>query len=218
MRRSSLLLLLFLAGGAAGDARAQASGCDDLLGLPVTPNVDYATQIKPILNELVSPTGRCTSCHLPEDFLNLTDLPIDAIYRLVNEPATLAPLVRIEPGDPQRSWLFIKLNCAAPGVGDRMPRDGTPLTIEEQGLFYDWIFQGARGEPVEEFGEIFRDFLFRDGAESIRQDIPRADPGQASEVASPSTRGAPRSGSTPRCCARRASPAPGCGGSRRSCR
>ena len=146
---------------AVAHTAAAGTACDDLTGQPVFPNVDWQTEIKPLFNELVSPDGRCTSCHNSGQAaggLDLSDVGFDAIYKLVNSYAI--------PGAPQASILFLKLNCDVPPFGSRMPIGGAPFTLDEQGLVHDWIAQGARGEPPDE--PIFRDFLFRDGAESLR--------------------------------------------------
>lgn len=144
--------------GAADAARA-ASGCDDLSGAPINFGVDWQAEVKPILNEMLG--GRCTSCHnsgSPAGGLDLSDDGVDAIYKIVN--------VQVEPGDPLGSVLFVKINCAVPDFGSRMPLAGVPLTFAEQGLIFDWIAQGALGEDPED--PIFRDYLFGDGAESLR--------------------------------------------------
>lgn len=156
-------LLAALAAPAAAQALPNALECDDLRGLPITPRVSWQDDIKPIFNELVSPTGRCTSCHSgspPAGSLDLTDAGIDAIYKLVPS--------HVVPGDPQSSILFDKINCNGPASGGlRMPYLQNPLTAQQQGLIYDWIAQGAYGEPEGE-PPIARDFIFRDGIESVR--------------------------------------------------
>ena len=159
--RTALAAWLALAAPAAL-AQLGGTGCDDLRGTPINFNVDWQTQVKPILNELF-PTGRCTSCHNEGQFdggLDLTDEDIDAIYKIVN-------LVVI-PGKPYDSALFDKVNCDDPGWGGlRMPFLQNPLTLEQQGLIYDWIAQGALGDVPGE-APIERAFVFRDGAESLR--------------------------------------------------
>ena len=138
-------------------------GCQNLAGLPINFATDWQRDIKPILNELF-PTGRCTSCHNPGPFdgnPDLTDLGIDALYNLI-------PPGYVVPGRPEDSPLFDKLNCQQPGTGgSRMPFGQVPLSIDEQGLVYDWIAQGAPG-MVEDEPPIPRDFVFRDGLEGVR--------------------------------------------------
>lgn len=145
----------------AGRAGLEAQECDDLSGRPIIFGVNWQTDVKPIINEILSPTGRCTSCHnagSPAGGLDLSDTLFDAIYKIVNS--------YVIPGEPAQSLLFLKINCDQPPVGERMPIGGT-LSIEEQELFFDWIAQGATGEPPEE--PIFRDFIYRDSLESLRR-------------------------------------------------
>lgn len=157
MRRTRSILALALFAFSSG-----AAACDDLRGSAVVFGVDWQTQIKPIINEMFD-TGRCTSCHNSGQFdgnLDLTDDGIDAIYKLI--PGY------VEPGAPERSLLFQKINCDQPPAGGlRMPFLQAALTPDQQGLIYDWIRQGALGEPEDE-PPIPRVFVFRDGVESLR--------------------------------------------------
>jgi hypothetical protein len=137
------------------DADAARAGCDDLRGGEIRFDVDWQTEVKPILNTLYG--GRCTGCHFPGRFPDLSDLGADAIYKIVGS--------YVIPGDPLGSGLFDKVNCDPPLLGERMPLDGATLTLEQQALIHDWIAQGARGEPK---APIARRFIFRDGVESRR--------------------------------------------------
>lgn len=164
-RRAALLATLALAGLAPAWAGGpiNGEGCENILGRPIHFNVDWQTDIKPIINESISVEGRCTSCHNGGQLdgnLDLTDVGIDAIYKLV--PAYVAP------GKPNESRLFDKINCQLPGSGGlRMPFFQNPLTLVQQELIYDWIQQGAKGEPEDE-APIARDGIFRDSLESLR--------------------------------------------------
>lgn len=144
------ILLLFSTLSSAGTA-----GCDDLRGGEIFDNVDWQSEVKPILNTMLG--GRCTGCHFPGTFPDLTDVGGDAIYKIIG--------TYVIPGEPLSSGLFDKVNCDQPLVGQRMPLAGAPLALAEQALIFDWIAQGALGEPDT---PIFRDYLFRDGAESRR--------------------------------------------------
>ncbi len=168
-KRSSLprvlpLLFFVILPAAADQALPAATGCMDLSGTPIRPSVSWQDDIKPIFNELISPTGRCTSCHsfdAPAGGLDLSDTFVDAIYKIVGDP--------VVPGNPRGSRLFNKINCSEPDQGSQMPLNGVPLSLTERELIYDWIEQGAYGEdPESSDGAIFRDFMFRDGAESLR--------------------------------------------------
>jgi len=161
--RSLATLLLATPTAALALGLPPGSGCDNLGGLPITFEVNWQTDIKPIINEMFE-TGRCTSCHNPGQFdgnLDLTDLGIDAIYKLL-------PAGYVVPGRPFASPLFDKVNCAQPGFGgQRMPFAQNPLSLGEQGLIFDWIAQGALGDVKGE-QSIPRDFIFRDGHEGLR--------------------------------------------------
>jgi hypothetical protein len=151
---NALILLAFstLSPTATGGER----GCDDLRGGPITFGVSWENQIKPILQTQLG--GRCSGCHMPGQTPDFTDTNLDAIYKIVGSYAI--------PGDPLISGIFDKVNCELPYIGVRMPLGSDePLTLEQQGLIYDWIAQGALGEPK---GSIPRTFIFRDGAESRR--------------------------------------------------
>lgn len=160
--RSALAALGVLALPMAAPALEGSMGCTNLRGLPINRNVSWQDDVKPILNEMFA-TGRCTSCHNPGQFdgnLDLTDMNIDAIYKIVPSYAV--------PGEPGKSILFDKINCDQPGHGGaRMPFFQNPLTLDQQGLIFDWIAQGALGD-LEDEAAIPRDFIFRDGVESLR--------------------------------------------------
>ena len=158
----SLCLLLALT-----DVASAGSDCQDLQGQPLNFAVDWQLDVKPIFNEMLGGGGRCTGCHNPGQFdgsLDLTDAGSDAIYKIVP--------TYIEPGRPRLSFLFDKINCDVPDAGTRMPASqpgtaGTPLTATQQAIIYDWIAQGALGDLPGE-PPIGRDFIFRDGGESLR--------------------------------------------------
>jgi hypothetical protein len=155
LHASICTLLLCAALMAPAGALAQATGCDSLAGQPVTPRVDYYTQIQPIWEI------RCSNCHVnfggsPSAGLSLN--AEDAWLALVAMPSVLVPeQLLVAPGDVSTSFLFEKLNCEAPVAGLRMPRGRLPLPAAEQALIRDWIRQGAREFAV----------LFENGFEPV---------------------------------------------------
>lgn len=162
VRLLSVVCVLLLPSIATAGA---ASGCDDLMGRPMKFGVDWQTEVKAIINEVLFPTGRCTSCHNPGDFagaLDLSDAGVDALNKILG--------IQVIAGDPTVSLLFEKVNCALPAQGNRMPLGGNALTIDEQELIYDWIWEGAYGENPKD--PLNRDFIYRDGTESIRKPFP----------------------------------------------
>jgi hypothetical protein len=91
--------------------------------------------------------------------------PTAAIVRevygsMLGASMTAPELRRVEPGDPARSFLMLKLDgChAALGLdcptsprerpcGDRMPLAGAPWSRERRDLAREWIRAGAPGPP-----------------------------------------------------------------------
>ena len=111
-----------------------------LLLLPLTVRadspVDYATQIKPILQ------ARCFSCHgaLKQE----AALRLDTGELLRKGGDSGAAVVA---GDPQKSLLVERISDADDSL--RMPPEGKPLTADEIDLFRRWISEGAKS-PAEE--------------------------------------------------------------------
>ncbi len=135
MKRWLMVCGFVLTLSATVEAGVSPSACDDLSGVPVTPNVDFSTQIQPLFNSY------CTGCHGGSGGLTLSAGV--AYGNLVSVPPSApVPVNRVEPGDASQSFLFWKLNCANPGSGSRMPIGGT-LSPEEQAMIRDWINQGA---------------------------------------------------------------------------
>jgi hypothetical protein len=128
--------------GEATSAGTSSSGGED--STTMIPVVDYATQIQPIWN------SQCT-CHLqgmsgtmvaPTLTLNM-QVSYD---ELVGTPSMAMPgLARIEPSDPDASYLWHKLHDTqldVGGTGTEMP-PGITLPEADVQLIEDWIRGGA---------------------------------------------------------------------------
>jgi hypothetical protein len=61
---------------------------------------------------------------------------------LVDVPATSEPFPRVDPGNPDGSYLVIKLE-GRQSVGDRMPQTGASLDSIDLTNIRNWISQGA---------------------------------------------------------------------------
>lgn len=141
-------------------AQAQVTPCvkDDLGAVPPKYNVDFPTDIQPILDVA------CAGCHTGGGTSGGLNMNVGAAFgNLVNVPAnnSAANMPRITPLDAAASFLFQKINCTnlneIPGTpfGRRMPRSGPPyLSAANQALILDWIEQGARAarDPDRIFG------------------------------------------------------------------
>lgn len=89
-----------------------------------------------------------SSCH-GEAKQGGLDLRAGASYAgLVNvEPdkaaAKDAGLLRVKPGDPDKSFLVVKLGTVPSGMGARMPQGGKPLDAATINAVKNWIANGA---------------------------------------------------------------------------
>lgn len=93
-------------------------------------------------------TANCTSCHgggSPAANLNLTAEV--AYVNLVNAPSTSVPsLMRVNPGNPQLSYLYLKVtdqHLENGGRGRPMPLGGVRLADADVAEIERWIADGA---------------------------------------------------------------------------
>jgi hypothetical protein len=125
-----------------------ASGCAgngeglDPNGRPVgsePPPIDDFTQIQ---NTIFTPI--CTTCHAGASApLGLRLDEGNSYALLVNVASSEVPsLLRVNPGDPDNSYLVHKIEGRA-AVGGRMPLGGPPLPQESIDLVKQWIAAGA---------------------------------------------------------------------------
>jgi Ca2+-binding RTX toxin-like protein len=105
---------------------------------PAVTAVDYSTQIQPIFS------ARCDQCHSGSGAPQGLQLDASNSYAdLVNVASQEVPsLMRVEPGDPDNSYLVQKVEGTA-AVGGRMPLGGSKLPDDEIDLIRQWISEGA---------------------------------------------------------------------------
>jgi hypothetical protein len=86
----------------------------------------------------------CTnsSCHGSSAQAGLTLTRGSSYAALVGVPARSEPIVRVIPGDPNGSYLVIKLE-GRQTVGSRMPQTGAALDSIDLSNVRNWIAQGA---------------------------------------------------------------------------
>ena len=108
---------------------------------PPAAAVSFGQQIQPIL------TASCTSsaCHdasQPAQGLQLTS---GAAYTALMAAAAECPAdQRVSPGNPDQSYLMLKLQGSGDCfTGSRMPRGNAPLSAAQLQLIRDWITNGA---------------------------------------------------------------------------
>ncbi|MCK6510817.1 hypothetical protein L6R29_12725 [Myxococcota bacterium] len=127
-----------------------------LLGLSVWPsacapnavcsqtNVSFSTCVKPLLIANCSGSG----CHGAEGF-QLLQLQKDTYESIVGGKDGIPsgqgfPLKQIEPGSPDKSYLYLKITQDKPKAGARMPLDRAPLWLEQSEAIRTWIAEGAK--------------------------------------------------------------------------
>lgn len=70
-----------------------------------------------------------------------------AYDNIVRAPSTQSPgLNFIEPGDPSRSYLYLKITGASGIIGTRMPQASPPLSAAQIDTIRVWIENGAPSE------------------------------------------------------------------------
>lgn len=100
-------------------------GCDQ------TQNPDFATCVQPIFNR------RCVGCHGSNGGLSLEEGQAEA--NLINVPSTCNPaILRVAPGNPDQSLLYLKVTDDPMECGSVMPPSG-PLPQEEATAIKNWI-------------------------------------------------------------------------------
>ncbi|MBW3672126.1 MAG: hypothetical protein KY432_10705 [Acidobacteria bacterium] len=74
--------------------------------------------------------------------LNLTEGA--AYVNLVNVPSAQVPQIdRVEPGQPDRSYLYMKVTGSPDILGSRMPLGQPELSQQQKDLIENWILRGA---------------------------------------------------------------------------
>lgn len=116
-----------------------------LNGCPMPAPVSFGE----IQDTIFTPSCAIQGCHDPlSQTGNLILTPGTSYDQLVKvEPDTFAArnagLLRVQPGDPEQSFLLTKITGPPPDEGSRMPLTGDPLSDQQIQLIRDWILQGA---------------------------------------------------------------------------
>ncbi len=119
------------------------AGCSDMGekvdGGPLEPppdTVSFVTDIQPIFDL------HCVGCHGLDGNAGLDLRAGFSRASLVGVTASEIDMPRVDPGQPQTSWLYLKLT-GAQTVGDPMPFGGFPLPEATLDLVEQWIVEGA---------------------------------------------------------------------------
>lgn len=139
VRRSAACLMVVLLSACSGngeglDENGRPAGAEEQPLLP---------ELASIQNAVFTPI--CTACHSGAGApLGLRLDEGAAFAMLVNAPSVEVPtLRRVEPGNPDASYLIQKLEGTA-AVGGRMPLNGPPLPAATIQVIRQWITAGAQ--------------------------------------------------------------------------
>jgi len=103
-------------------------------------SISFEKDVVPILNNY------CVMCHLPGGAQGELSLYPDAWSELVGVPSKQSQLLQVEPGSPDRSYLYIKLidsGESVGGSGQLMPVQQPALAPAHIEIIRLWIEQGA---------------------------------------------------------------------------
>ncbi|MGE5235905.1 MAG: CHRD domain-containing protein [Acidobacteriota bacterium] len=105
-----------------------------------TPIPPAAYTFSEIQGQIFTPI--CSACHPPNRNMNLQ---VGVAYsNIVNVSSVENPaLMRIKPGDPDNSYMYLKLIGDPRILGSRMPLGGPFLTADQLARFRGWILAGA---------------------------------------------------------------------------
>jgi len=104
--------------------------------------VSFAKEVNPLLRQ------RCAVCHVTGQEPGLLSLiPAKSYDSIVGQDSVQSDLKRVEPGDPEQSYLYHKLvgsHLEAGGEGLQMPFASPPLNETQIDLVKRWIAEGAQ--------------------------------------------------------------------------
>lgn len=142
----ALALLSAIAAGCGGGG---GGGGDDTPPPDPPPPASFGPNFSEIQDAVFTPTCATSGCHLgasAEQGLQLDEA--NSYAMLVDRPSTqVSSLLRVEPGDPDNSYLIQKLEGTA-SVGEQMPLDQPPLPQADIDVIRQWISDGAIDDRV----------------------------------------------------------------------
>lgn len=132
-----LLFVLALAG----------CGGDGVIVEEPAPPPSTAPTLTQLQDEIFTPRCAFVGCHGPFPNLGLVLLRGQSYGSLVNvTSAELAPMKRVLPGQPDSSYIVLKLEGDPRIVNERMPYGGPYLSAAEIQKVRDWIAAGAKND------------------------------------------------------------------------
>lgn len=93
--------------------------------------------------------AHCAVCHSPGRTADRLGISMrltaaESYSSTVNQASSQSPaFLRVVPGDPENSLLYLKVSMDQPPIGNRMPLACSKLDPAELAAIYEWIKQGA---------------------------------------------------------------------------
>ena len=143
MKRNSMLPRRLLATGLWGMALVGMVLVGMVWAAPLLADsapVSLARDVAPIM------TQRCVMCHIAGAAQDGLDLYTNLWSAVVSVKSTESPLNLVEPGDPKKSYFYLKLigeQLSVGGSGEQMPFHAAQLDATQLELIRSWIAQGA---------------------------------------------------------------------------
>lgn len=94
-----------------------------------------------VQKNVLTPSCALSGCHGDREYPNLS--AGQAYDNIVNGPSSNPDQPQINPGDPDNSYLYLKLVNGEGIFGDRMPKSSPPLSDNLIAAVRDWIERGA---------------------------------------------------------------------------
>lgn len=105
--------------------------------------VAFSARVLPVLEK------SCFVCHSPDDDQGELSLLPDTWEKLVNLPSRQVAMKLVEPGSPEKSYLFLKMLGTHEEVGGKgriMPIEQDALRPADIEAMRQWILQGAKND------------------------------------------------------------------------
>lgn len=119
-----------------------AAGSAIVVALLVASNAAFAqTGIPDAVLDIMDESCATSGCHAGPNARKGLDLTAETLYQaVVNVPSRDVPTLKlVQPGNPQQSYLFLKMVGGEGMKGKRMPRGNSTLTAQQIQVVADWI-------------------------------------------------------------------------------
>lgn len=138
----SSLLLIFLVGVWSAGCSDHVTTSTDMVFDEIEPASppDEGTTFSFVQENVFDLSCALSGCHSGSTF---PDLSSGQAYASIVDAISSQGFKLIAPGDPDNSYLYIKITAGPDMSGSRMPQGGAPLPATTTDAIRDWIERGA---------------------------------------------------------------------------